>query len=35
MEKLNFRFHKISGLVNLIYEIDGIKMSYVIPTLKK
>ena len=35
MEKINFRFHKTSGLVNLLYEIDGIKMSYVIPTLIK
>lgn len=35
MEKLNFRFHKASSLVNLSYEVDGIKMSYVIPCLVK
>jgi len=35
MEKLQFRFHKASSLVNLIYENDGIKMSYVIPCLIK
>lgn len=35
MEKLQFRFHKTSSLVNLIYETDGIKMSYVIPCLIK
>jgi len=35
MEKLQFRFHKASSLVNLVYENDGIKMSYVIPCLIK
>jgi len=34
-EKMQFRFHKASTLVNLIYEIDGIKLSYVIPCLIK
>jgi hypothetical protein len=32
---LKFRFHKASSLVNLVYETDGIKMSYVIPCLIK
>jgi len=35
IEKIKFRFHKASSLVNLIYETDGIKMSYVVPCLIK
>ncbi|NBW58795.1 hypothetical protein EBR43_13680 [bacterium] len=35
IENLKFRFHKASSLVNLVYETDGIKMSYVIPCLIK
>lgn len=35
VENMQFRFHKSSTLVNLIYEIDGIKLSYVIPCLLK
>jgi len=35
MEQLQFRFEKNSSLVNLIYETDGIRMSYVLPCLIK
>ena len=35
IDQLQFRFEKNSNLVNLIYETDGIRMSYVVPCLIK
>lgn len=35
IDQLRFKFEKSSNLVNLTYETDGIRMSYVIPSLIK
>lgn len=35
IDQIQFRFEKNSNLVNLVYETDGIRMSYVVPCLIK
>ena len=35
VEKIKFRYHKQKPLVNLLYDIDGIHMSYVVPCINK
>ena len=35
IDKLQFRFEKNSSIVNVVYENDGINVSYVIPCLTK
>lgn len=35
IEKINFLYHKASGMVNVLYEVDGIHMKYALPTLIK